>query len=132
MKKYCLIAFILKLHLQLLLGQTVLEVRQEGSNTIFTVIQQGNHTFRVHGFTNIEFIVLKIFKNLLDKGLRSLLEGTHTVRIAFLQTLRNFLHVSLDVCHERLLVKRCFLQTERVNDIVDLDHALLERFVLAT
>ena len=38
--------------------ETVLEESQVRSDSILTVVEESNHSFRVHTFTNIEFVVL--------------------------------------------------------------------------
>lgn len=89
-----------------------------------------------------EFIVLEISNNLLRKVGRALLECCYTVRLGLLQLRFDRLHVTLyprsilhklsngnvaylEIGQEALLVEPGRLKTERVDDVVDGDHAVL-------
>ena len=89
-----------------------------------------------------EFIVLEISHNLLRKVGCALLECCYTVRLGLLQLRFDRLHVTLyprlilhklsggdvaylEIGQEALLVEPGRLKTERVDDVVDGDHAVL-------
>ena len=99
------------------------------SDTILTVVKERNHALGVHFLANVELVVLEVGDDLLGERGRALLEGLYPVGLALLELAFNRLHVTLEVGEERLFVERGRLETEGVDDVVDLGRALLEGLV---
>lgn len=116
-----------------LLGtETILPVDKEGSDTVLAVAHRNNHGLRIHGLTSVELVVTKVFQDLLDVALGTLLEGSNTAGIALLELGLDGLHVSLDADKETLLVKAGLFETETVDDIDDLIGLVVAALVVLT
>ena len=89
-----------------------------------------------------EFVILEVGNNFLSVSSGTRLEGIDTVRLGLLQLRFDRLHVTLyprlilhklsggdvaylEIGQEALLVEPGRLKTERVDDVVDSDHAVL-------
>ena len=72
-----------------------------------------------------EFVILEVGNNFLSVGSGTRLEGIDTVRLGLLQFGLDGLHVALEVSEEALFVELGGLETERVDDVVDLGSTVL-------
>lgn len=86
------------------------------------------HSVWVHGLADVEIVVLEVTDDLLGVTSSTLLElGDLLIGSSVgLHGLLDLLHVSLKVGEVRLLVELGRLETERVDDVVDLDGTLLK------
>ena len=72
-----------------------------------------------------EFVILEVGNNFLSVSSGAGLEGIDTVRLGLLQLGLDSLHVALEVSEEALFVELGGLETERVDDVVDLGSTVL-------
>jgi hypothetical protein len=115
--------------LDLHLIETVLPDDDIGGDAILTVVQHDDQAIDVHGLASIELEVLEVGdKSLLDVFLGALLESRDGVGIGtlLLELRLDGLHVALEVAQVGFLVERSRLETERVDNVVDLLGAFLE------
>ena len=93
----------------------------------YAVVEEGNHAVGVHALAGVELVVLEVGDDLLREVLRALLERLDLgrVRALLLEVALDRLHVALEVGEVGLLVERRRLEAERVDDVVDGDHAVL-------
>jgi hypothetical protein len=121
-----------KRNLKLLLGNTILEEGEVRSGTILTVVQQGDHAIGIHALTSVEFVVLEVTEDLLDKNGSVLLKDGDTLRVGFIQLDLKSLHVTLDVGHVRLLIESGFDKTRGVDNVVDGLRSGISTFIITT
>merc|ERR1712032_830555 len=107
-----------KLDLDLL--HSILPEGEVRGRSVLSVVQQGDHTLWVHALSDVELVVLEVGDNLLGELLGTLLESRDTVRVGLLELGLDSLHVTLEVGEVGLLVERSALETERVDNVVDL------------
>lgn len=95
--------FFLILNLALLLTDTVLEEVHVGGHAVLTVEDDGAHGCVIEGGAEVEDVVVKVAKDLLDKGLGLGHEGLDAVGVLLLEVSLDSLHVLLDVGDVELL-----------------------------
>jgi hypothetical protein len=123
------------LDLDLHLLETVLPDGNEGCDAVLAVVEEDDHTIRVHGLASVELVVLEVGDDLLGEtrglGLEVLDGGL--VSALVLEGLLNCLHVAcilsvpkrvsctgiltLEVGEVTLLVEAGLVQAERVDDV---------------
>ena len=89
-------------------------------SSTYPVVEEGNHAIRIHGFTGVEIEVLEVAKEFFGIGRGSLLKGFDAVRVDLLEFSLDCFHVTLDMNHIGLLVESSRLESEGVDNIVDL------------
>lgn len=131
-------------------GDTVLSVVLENGISISCVSimqithKEADHAVGVHALSDVELVVLEVGNNFLGEILSALLESSHSVGVGLLELRLDGLHVALKVgkvrlrsavsasfvCAElqipHLLVERSGLESERVDNVVDLLGTLLK------
>lgn len=130
-------------------GDTILSVVLENGISISCVHyadthKEADHAIGVHALSDVELVVLEVGNNLLGEILSALLESSNSVGVGLLELRLDGLHVALKVGKVRLrsvvsaslvcaelqlpylLVERSGLESERVDNVVDLLCTLLE------
>ena len=96
----------------------------------YPIVEEGDHAIGIHGFTGVEFIILEIGDNLFSVGCSPLFEGLDPIGFRLLEFSLDGLHVTLEVSQIRLLVERGGLESEGVDDIINLRGSVLESLFL--
>lgn len=104
-------------------------VSRRTGDAVLAVVEERNHAIGIHFFANVELIVLEVGNDLLCERGRALLEGGYSIGLALLELGLDCLHVSLEVREEGLFVERRRLETERVDNVVELRGTLLEGLI---
>jgi hypothetical protein len=102
-----------------------------GGDAILTVVKEDDHSIGVHGLAGVELELLEVGKELLLDILGSaVLESLDLFlrSILLLEGGLNALHVTLEVGKVALLVEGGALETERADDVVDLDLCIIDFF----
>lgn len=92
-------------------------------------VQLRNQYSKTEGKT-YEFVVLEVGDDFLSVSSGSALEGINTIGLGLLQLGLNGLHVALEVSEEALFVELGGLETERVDNVVDLGSTVLNSILL--
>ena len=109
--------------------QSVLEVDKIRSRPVLTIIQQNDHSVRIHRISRVKLPILKRGNDLLGIVLSTLFKGLDTVGVRGSEVGLDFLHVGFQVGQVGLLVKGGGLETHRVDDIIDGLDAIFDAFV---
>ena len=104
----------------------------EGRCTVSTypVIEEDNHTIWIHGFTGEKLEIFEVGNNFLGICLSSLFEGFDTFRLRLLEFSLDCFHVALEIGQIGLLVECGGLESEGVDDIVNLNSTLFNALLL--
>lgn len=96
----------------------------------YPVVEKGDHPIGIHGFTGVEFKIFEVCDNFLGIGRGSFFKSFDTVRIRLPELSLDDFHVALEISQIGLLVECGGLESEGMDDVVNLSSPVLQSILL--
>jgi hypothetical protein len=96
----------------------------------YPVVEEGDHAIDIHGFTSVELEILEVGNNLFGVGRGPLFKGFDPLGVIFPELSLDGLHVALEIAQIALLVEYGGLESEGVDNVVNLGGSFFKSLIL--